>query len=341
LCSDQRTPNEEDISVKPKLAMFWASSCGGCEIALVNIHEHILQVDAAFDFIFCPCLLDGKKKDVEALPDNGIDITLFNGAIRTEENEEMAHLLRKKSRLLIAFGSCSSRGCIPGLSNLSSVAAHMRTMYLENPSTPNAAGILPRQTIEVPEGTLHLPAFYERVKTLAQVTDVDYYIPGCPPEPHQIWNIIESILQGAALPPKGSTLGGGVSSVCDECKRVKTDKKVARFVRTFEVIPDRERCLLEQGILCMGVATRDGCGGLCPEVNMPCIGCYGPPEGVADQGAKMIGALGSILDIGDIQHLSEEEINRHVDEAIASLPDPAGTFYKFSLPGSIIGGNVS
>jgi F420-non-reducing hydrogenase small subunit len=179
------------------------------------------------------------------------------------------------------------------------------------------------------------------VKTLAQVTEVDYYIPGCPPEPHQVWNVINAIVQGAALPPKGSTLGGGVSSVCDECKRKKTDKKVDRFVRTYELIPDRERCLLEQGILCMGVATRDGCGGLCPDANMPCFGCYGPPEGVTDQGAKMIGALGSILDIADIQNLSEEEINAHVDTALASLPDPVGSFYKFSLPGAIIGGNVS
>ncbi len=49
----------------------------------------------------------------------------------------------------------------------------------------------------------------------------------------------------------------------------------------------------------MGIATRDGCGAPCPEASMPCTGCYGPPEGISDQGAKMVSALSSILDLGD------------------------------------------
>ena len=93
------------MSEKPKLSMYWASSCGGCEIALANINEKILAVNEAFDFFFCPCLLDTKKKDIEELPNRGIAVTLFNGAIRNEENEEMARLMRKKSKLQIAFGS--------------------------------------------------------------------------------------------------------------------------------------------------------------------------------------------------------------------------------------------
>ena len=106
------------------------------------------------------------------------------------------------------------------------------------------------------------------------------------------------------------------------------------------MIPEKSVCLLEQGIICMGIATRSGCGGLCPQVRMPCIGCYGPPEGVLDQGAKMVSALGSMLDIGDTKGLSEDEIIRRVDEIIAAIPDLAGTFYKFSLPDSILRGRI-
>ncbi len=91
----------------------------------------------------------------------------------------------------------------------------------------------------------------------------------------------------------------------------------------------------------MGIATRSGCGALCPKVNMPCTGCYGPPEGVFDQGAKMVAALGSIIDIGDVKGLTEDEINKRVDEVITSIPDFAGTFYKYSLPGSILKGRMS
>ena len=96
---------------KPKLALYWASSCGGCEIAVLALHEKILEVAEAFDIVFWPCVLDFKKSDVEALADGEITVTLFNGAIRTDENEEMAHLLRRKSQVMVAFGSCATEGC--------------------------------------------------------------------------------------------------------------------------------------------------------------------------------------------------------------------------------------
>ena len=74
---------------------------------------------------------------------------------------------------------------------------------------------------------------------------------------------------------------------------------------------------------------------------MPCTGCYGTPDGVLDQGAKMIAALGSILDIGEIKGLSEDEIFGKVDELLDAIPDPAGMFYKYSLPHSILKGKIS
>ncbi|MEO5356311.1 MAG: NADH:ubiquinone oxidoreductase [Nitrospirae bacterium YQR-1] len=326
------------MATKPKLSMYWASSCGGCEISLININEKILDLAASFDFMFCPCLLDTKKKDIEALKDGEIAITFFNGAIRTEENEEMAHLLRKKSALLIAFGSCAYEGCIPALSNLYTKTAHFNSIYLDSPTVDNPLGIVPKPETTVPEGKLTLPAFYDRVKTLSQVTDVDYSIPGCPPEPKQIWNVIEAVIAGKTPPPKGSNLGAGKSSVCNECERKKEDKKISRFYRTYEIVPDTETCLLDQGLICMGIATSDGCGALCPKVNMPCTGCYGPPEGTLDQGAKMVAALGSIIDIGDKKGLSDDELANRADAIIDSIPDYSGTFYKYSMAGSILGG---
>jgi F420-non-reducing hydrogenase small subunit len=326
---------------KPKLAMYWAASCGGCEIALVNINDKLLDVDAAFDFMFCPCLLDTKKAAIEAMPDKSIAITLFNGAIRTAENEEMAHLLRRKSHLLIAFGSCAYEGCIPGLANLSSKDELMRTVYLDNATIDNPDAIIPSPSNQVPEGTLTIPAFNDRVKTLSQVTAVDYFIPGCPPESHQIWAVVEAVVSGAELPPQGSVIGAGHLSVCDECSRVKEEKRIERFYRTWEITPEPEKCLLEQGLICMGIATRDGCGAPCPQANMPCTGCYGPPEGISDQGARMVSALGSIVDIGDCKGKSEAEISARVEALLDAVPDYAGTFYKYSLPGSIIGGGVA
>lgn len=317
---------------KPKLAVYWACSCGGCEISIANLHEHILDVAEHFDFMFCPCLMDTKRKDIEALPDKAITVTLFNGAIRTQENEEMARLLRRKSQLLIAFGACAMSGGIPALANMCSRSELLETVYRRGPSLENPAGTIPGTSTPMPEGSLHLPEFQERVRSLQQVVPVDYLIPGCPPETEQIWNVLQLVISGAALPPAGSIIGAGTKSVCDECARVRTEKKVARFHRTWEIIPDPEKCLLEQGLVCLGVATRSGCGGLCPSVNMPCSGCYGPAEGVYDLAAKMASTLGSVLDIGPIKEMRErEEIDRQIDEALAGIPDLAGVACKFTL----------
>ena len=89
---------------KAKFAMYWAASCGGCEIAVLNINEKILDVDANFDVVFWPVAMDFKKSDVEAMDDGSITVSLINGAVRTTEQEEMARLLRKKSQVVIAHG---------------------------------------------------------------------------------------------------------------------------------------------------------------------------------------------------------------------------------------------
>lgn len=324
------------VGIRPKISMYWAASCGGCEIAMVNLDEKIIDLDNNFDLMFCPCLLDTKKKDIKALDEGEIFITFFNGGIRTRENEEMALLLREKSKIMVAFGSCACEGCIPGLANLSSRQELFDDIYLNNNTVDNPTGVFPKSESAVPEGVLELPAFYDNLKTLSEVVYVDYFLPGCPPEPAQIWNVIKLVISGEKLPPAGSVIGAGNSSVCEECARKREEKKIDRFYRTYEIIPDEEKCLLDQGLLCMGIATRDGCGALCPKVNMPCTGCYGTPEGVLDQGAKMISALGSILNIDDIKETEEEKLFEKVDERIDLLPDIAGSFYKYSLAASIL-----
>jgi len=88
---------------KLKIAFYWAASCGGCEIAVLDINERILEVVQIADIVFWPVALDIKYKDVENMSDGYIDITFFNGSIRNSEQEHMAKLLRKKSKTLIQF----------------------------------------------------------------------------------------------------------------------------------------------------------------------------------------------------------------------------------------------
>jgi F420-non-reducing hydrogenase small subunit len=194
---------------KPKLALYWAASCGGCEVAVLDIAEKILDVAGFFDIVFWPCAMDFKYKDVEAMPDASIDLCLFNGAIRNSENEALAHLLRRKAKALVAFGSCAMDGCIPGLANLTTREEIFENSYQQTPSTLNPQKTRPVPQFEAPEGELDIPKMYESVRTLAQVVPVEYFIPGCPPQPTQILNVMSAIMQGAALPPAGSVIGAG------------------------------------------------------------------------------------------------------------------------------------
>jgi len=311
---------------KGKLALYWAASCGGCEIAVLGVHERILDVASAFDIVFWPCVMDPKVRDVERLPDKSIDVCLFNGGIRTSEQEYMARLMRAKSKVLVAFGSCAHEGCIPGLANLHDREQIFHTVYHDSPALDNPEGLEPSTESRVDEGTLHLPLFYDTLKTLGQTVTVDYTLPGCPPESERIWDALVAIMEGK-LPAPGSVIGAE-TTVCDECPRTRNEKKIKSFKRTWEIIPDPETCLLEQGIVCSGIATRAGCGALCPQVGSPCIGCYGPNAGVQDFGARMMTALASVIDSDD-----PEEIDTIIREGI---PDPVGTFYRFGLANSLL-----
>jgi len=309
-------------------------------MALLSLDEHLLTLHEAFDLVFCPCLIDTKKRDIEAMQDGEIAITLFNGGIRSSEDEEMARLLRQKSKLLIAFGSCACEGCVPGLANLAAAQECLDSSYLSCPTTKNEGAIVPRAETFVPEGTLELPQLCSRLRTLSDVVDVDYFIPGCPPESHRLLDVVRLITSGETLPPKGSILGAGISTVCIECPRCRGEKRLARFHRLHTLLPESGICLVDQGVVCMGLATRDGCGAKCPKAGMPCSGCYGAPEGVQDQGAKMVSALAPLIDIGDTESLGEDEIARRIDAALDTLPDPVGTFYKYSLAASVLKGTL-
>jgi F420-non-reducing hydrogenase small subunit len=311
---------------KLQVALYWGAACGGCDVAVLDTHEFILTVAEVADIRFWPIAADGKYADVEAMADGELDLTLFNGAVRNSENEHVARLLRRKSKLLAAFGACAHMGGIPGLANLTTKDEILTTAYLANPSIEPGNRTLPRPESKVDGFTLEIPTLFERVFRLADVVAVDYFIPGCPPAPDQVRNVLLAVVKGQ-LPPKPSVVGASDKTVCDDCQRTKGEKKVRRFYRPFELIQDPTRCLLEQGILCMGSATRSGCGVRCPNSNQGCRGCYGPAPAVKDQGAKFAGALASIIDSKD-----PEEIERIVTQ----LPDFISFAYRFGMPASLL-----
>jgi F420-non-reducing hydrogenase small subunit len=127
---------------------------------------------------------------------------------------------------------------------------------------------------------------------------------------------IDAIATGK-LPPKGSVLAP-VKAVCDECKRKRENKKITNIYRVHEKAPDPERCLMEQGIICMGMATRSGCGAQCLNVDMPCTGCGGALPNQPEVGTSMITALASILGLDKDAKYTDEEVAK----LMAQIKDP-------------------
>jgi len=313
---------------KPKVAFYWCSSCGGCEETIVDLEEKVLDVVAALDIVFWPCALDFKYSDVEAMNDGAIAVSFINGAIRTAEQEHVAKLLRKKSGLVIAFGSCSCMGGIPALANLKNREAIFKRSYLDSPTVVNEKGTVPQTETKVNGYTLKLPEFYSTVFKLDDVIKVDYYMPGCPPTAKNLATAVGAVLEGK-LPPQGSVLLPD-KTLCVSCDRNETKPDtitIQEFKRITQVKADPEKCFLAQGVICMGPATRDGCEYPCVKGNMPCTGCYGPVSG-ADQGARMVAALGGIFQ-------AEKDVERRLEP----IADPVGAFYRYSLSASLLGSN--
>ena len=318
---------------KPKVAFYWCASCGGCEETVVDLNEDLLKVADAVDIVLWPVALDFKRKDVEAMKDGEIAVSFINGAVRLSEQEEMAKLLRKKSQLVVAFGACAHLGGIPGLGNFCTRETIFQWAYKDAPTVENPEGIIPQEKTVVDGKELTLPEFYDTVMTLDQAIPVDYYLPGCPPPPDLVLNAVTAILEGK-LPEKGAVLAPD-KALCDTCPRKESKPEklsMKEIKRPWQIKMDPEKCFLEEGVICLGPATRSGCGETCIKANQPCRGCFGPVDKVVDQGAKSLSMIASILGIEGEEKMTDEEVSK----LIGGIADPAGTFYRFSLPSSLL-----
>lgn len=311
---------------KKKLAVYTATGCRACEQGILDLNYQVSEIGRFADPVFWPYVLGTPWS---ALPE-GVDVALFSGAIRTEADLLAARQLREKSKLLVAVGACAAFGGLPGLANLA-----------DGDEAP-AAGAAPKED----EGAPTLPGTEPETLCLSQVVEVDYVVPGCPPTQNLLWAAVLALLsQGelpsrlsyaagrlpapladaitsGVLPPGGSTFAGE-KAVCGSCSRVKEEKKFGVAKRAYEQYQETGRCLLEQGLICQGVATQEGCGGLCTGVGVPCRGCFGKAPATFDPGAKMVAAVASTFDAAKADE---------VDRLVGNFVDLAGTFYRYSLP---------
>jgi F420-non-reducing hydrogenase small subunit len=324
------------MAKKLKVAVNWAAACGGCDVSLLDIEEPLLELTGIADIVYWPVAMDFKKSDFLALPEGNVDFGLFNGAVRTSDHLEFAQAFRSRCKILVAYGSCACFGGIPGLANLHDRESIFETAYQTTASTENADKIRP-QTEYLENGTkLSLPLFFDTVKSLPQSVQTDVLLPGCPPPTERILDLIAAVrryAESGALPNPG-TIIAEAKALCDSCPRGETRSKgrMAVIKRPHEVAADPRECFLNQGILCMGIATRGGCGHTCIRANMPCRGCFGPTDDMLDPGAEALSAISSIAGEANENDVATHEMKK----AVWSIRDAVGTFYRFTLPSAFL-----
>lgn len=319
---------------RPRVAIAWASGCGGCEMAFLDLGERLLELDRLFEIVYFPLLSDGRRSDLEALPDDSLDLALVSGAMRTSEDVALARLLRRVSRRVVALGACAQLGAVLALADLVPLAELLDTVYGHG-----AAGKAPGGPVAAPTGVVDVATLTPTVRPLAGVVPVDGAIPGCPPERDTLGLALQRLAEAVS---GGNGAGGhelpsnlGSTSVCEDCRRKRPEKAVSRFARAHMVDPDAERCLLDQGLVCVGPATVGGCGAPCPAAGAGCRGCYGPQPGVADHGARVAAALAAALAAGEPGD-EDESVRTAVTNAVEALPDPVGTLYRYTFAGSLL-----
>ncbi len=321
---------------KVNMGIALGATCAGCDVAILDLNEKILPVFDLVEFKFWPTAMDFKLDDLKALKAKELDVGIYHGAIRTEEDKEIAEILREKAKVIVAFGACANFGGIPSLSDLPFTENMFDVVYKDVPSMDNPEGIVPLVKTTVDGTELTLPGIRKHAKALDSVIDVDYWVPGCPPMVPLIEQLIEVVKVYATtgeLPPKGTVIAGE-KTLCEECGREKPEQILLEdFITAQEADKiDPDKCLLSQGILCMGPATRAGCGGLCTHRNVGCRGCMGGTSAVKDQGLKMISALTSMIVLDKEENLGEERLR----EVVNKIEDPLGLFYRFSFGKSLI-----
>ncbi len=248
---------------KVRLNTEWLCDCGGCHVAIVDLHEKILNVFDSVEILKCPVLTD-EKGYPEA------DIGIVTGSVRTEHDRQAAVAMRKSCKTIIAFGTCAVYGGLHGAGLAHTREEIMDCVYKKSPTT---------KTDFVPNNSIS--SLEKMVIPIDEVIDVDLYLPGCPPHAHFIFESLNTLVSGKEI-------HAGQETVCAGCKRVMKKTDVATIKSSYEGLPEEDVCFLSQGYICQGSVTLDRCLAPCPNHGMACSGCAGPTMQVLSEPTRDI-----------------------------------------------------
>jgi NAD-reducing hydrogenase small subunit len=165
---------------KPTIASDWLAGCSGCHMSLLDIDERLAQIAEAADIRATP-ITDLKEPD-----ESGVDVGLLEGAVNNSSNEEVAHRMRRRCKVLVALGDCAVFGGVPAMRNYFGHDDALRRAYVETESTEPGSQVPADPELAAPT----------TVRALHEVVKVDLFVPGCPPDPDVIHHVLTELAAG-------------------------------------------------------------------------------------------------------------------------------------------------
>ena len=298
---DERERRHGRANGKLKVAKYWASSCGGCDISLLEIGPHLLELIEAADVVFWPCAADFKYAGRGRLPrrlHRRLPVQRRHPQLASRRRSPAccAGRARRWSPTARAPSTAASRRwptCRPSTRR----SCDARTTRARRRRTRSASS--PSRSRRRRTATSSCRASTRRCSGSADVVEVDYQIPGCPPQAHQVWKVLQAVVAGAVPARNQARRRSGCDDkvVCDECPREKRKTRIKAFVR-----PHREGARAglvpaRAGLRVHGAGHPQRVRRAVPqgEPGLPRL-LHGVRATSQDRGTAMIGAIGSLLD---------------------------------------------
>ena len=179
----------DSVNHKPRLATVWLGGCSGCHMSFLDLDERLIELAPLVDVKASPLT------DYKDFPE--VDITLVEGAVANRDHLEHIQTIRKRTRILVSFGDCAVTGNVAGLRNAFTVPDCLDRSYRENSAV----------VVGIPEGNAVVPALLNHVRPVHEVVEVDYYLPGCPPDADAIYQLLVDLLNGKEPATDGRRFG--------------------------------------------------------------------------------------------------------------------------------------
>jgi F420-non-reducing hydrogenase small subunit len=280
-----------------RISIVSLSSCLGCQMVFLSLEEYLYTFIGDNNISYAPFLMNEKEL-------TEVDLALVEGTVRNADHFKQAREIREKSERVVALGTCAGFGGVQGLTDRYTEGLITKRRYGKGASFEGA------------------PQDMRRLLPLDSYIAVDAYLPGCPPSTDLLRYFLELALSGSLPTREGAT-------VCAECRVTSPTLPQPGPRRASENASVAGRCLLEQGFICMGPLTRDGCGAECTtQLGVPCTGCRGPSDAVL---------------VSPSMDMSRETLRRlsratgkKAAEVDREIKDPAHSFYMYCLSEPIL-----